>query len=213
MTIHQSPLQLLIEALACVAAADLVTGAVHWLEDTYGSETWPLVGPAIIAPNRLHHEQPRAFIARSWWSSSQQSVIAGGIVAAGLFVAGWLSWQAVLFLVVAVNANEIHKWAHRTRAENGRLITALQRAGLVQSRAHHGGHHGGARDTRYCVVTPWLNPVLDRAGFWRGVERAIAAVSGVAPRLDEAARRARASDRRDPGPTASAFAGVGATAR
>jgi ubiquitin-conjugating enzyme E2 variant len=132
------------------------------------------------------------------------------VVAAGLLAAGALGWQAIVVLGVAVNANEVHKWAHRTTAENGRLVSALQRAGIVQSRAHHGGHHGGARDTRYCVVTPWLNPVLDRCGFWRGLERGIAAVTGIAPQVDAAvaARRERSvatapsMDRRSPRPPA-----------
>ena len=45
-----------------VSIADLTCGLVHWWEDTYGQEHWPLIGPAVIAPNRLHHLAPRAFV-------------------------------------------------------------------------------------------------------------------------------------------------------
>jgi hypothetical protein len=85
---------------------------------------------------------------------------------------------------VVVNANELHKWAHRTKAENGRLITWLQEHGILKSRAHHGRHHGGARNSHYCTVTPWMNPLLDRSGCWRGFEAAIRWCSGVQPRTE-----------------------------
>ena len=42
---------------------------------------------------------------------------------------------------------------------HGRVISLLQDCRLVQSRAHHGRHHGGDRNTHFCTVTPWLNPV------------------------------------------------------
>ena len=186
MTTHVPPVTMLAEAAVCVAAADLFTGAVHWLEDTYGRETWPVVGKRIIAPNRLHHERPRAFLANSWWQSSNLQMMAGVVIALALFAAGALGWQAVLFLVVAVNANEIHKWAHRTPSENPSWIQTLQRLHLVQSRGHHGRHHGGLRNSRYCVVTPWLNYVLDACGVWRALERTISLLTGAAPHLDPA---------------------------
>jgi hypothetical protein len=76
---------------------------------------------------------------------------------------------------------------HRSRNENGRLISALQDWGFLQNRAHHGRHHGGRRDTHYATLTPWLNPILDGLRFWRGLEAIITAVTGLRPR-EEATR-------------------------
>jgi hypothetical protein len=38
--------------------ADLLSGIFHWWEDQFGKESWPVIGPWLIAPNRLHHAEP-----------------------------------------------------------------------------------------------------------------------------------------------------------
>lgn len=178
---------------ACVLIADLISGLIHWAEDRYGSEHWWLVGPLIIAPNLLHHDQPRAFLVNGWWKANDLQLIAGAALLAIAGLAGVLTWQLALIVVLAAHINTVHQWAHRSPAENGRLITALQRTGLLQSRADHGRHHGGRRDSHYCALTGWLNPLLERIRLWRGLEAAIAALTGQQPRIDPtvAARLAR----------------------
>lgn len=167
-----------------VSCADLVCGFVHWLEDSYGSERTPIVGPTIIMPNRAHHARPREFLQNSWWRSARYQFIAGiGLIGTAVW-AGWFSWQLMLFVIVAVNANEVHKWAHRSRAENGRLINWLQRRGLVQNQQQHARHHRGSRNSHYCTVTPWVNPVVDTLGVWRFLEFYIYRATGVRP-VDE----------------------------
>ena len=44
------------------------------------------------------------------------------------------------------------------------------------------------------MLTDFLNPILDGVGFWRGLERLIARVFGVARRDDEAMARAVLAD-------------------
>ncbi len=177
----------------CFLIADLIVGLVHWAEDSYGSPAWPLIGAAIIAPNLLHHAQPRAFLTKSWWGGADVQAIVGGVALGIAALCGWFSAELLLVVFLAVNANEFHRWAHRTRAENGRLISFLQDWKLLQSRAHHGRHHGGQRDNHYCAITTWVDPLLDRVGAWRAIEAFILAVSGVRRRVDPtvAARAAR----------------------
>lgn len=164
-----------------VSVADLVCGLVHWFEDSYGQEQWPIIGPAIIAPNRLHHIKPRAFVQNSWWQSSRYQVVAViGVVLVALW-AGWLTWQLVLFAVVVVQGNEVHKWAHRTRAENGRLISWLQARGVVQNHRQHAQHHRGLRNTDYCTITTWVNPVVDTFRIWRFLEFSVVRITGITP--------------------------------
>jgi len=78
----------------------------------------------------------------------------------------------------------VHKWAHRTPAENGRLISLLQRARLVQSPAHHARHHTDPKNSHYCVLTNFLNPLLDGIRLWELLEWLILKVLGVRRRLD-----------------------------
>ena len=175
-----------IKVILCFAVADVMVGVVHWLEDSYGSPSWPLIGAAIIAPNLVHHDKPRAFLANSYWKlvDVQATIALVGIAVTACL--GWCSPELVLVLFLAVNANVFHAWAHRSRSENGRLIAFLHDVKLLQGRAHHGRHHGGKRNTTYCAITAWMDPVLDRLGFFRVMERMIKAVTGVGPRIDPA---------------------------
>ena len=104
---------------------------------------------------------------------------------------GALTWELALVVAIGVNANEMHKWAHRTRRENGRIISFLQDVGLIQSRRHHAGHHRAGKNTHYCVVTNYLNPALDAAGLWTFLERGILIVFGVRRRRDPSVSTAR----------------------
>ncbi len=147
-----------------------------------------MIGAAVIAPNVLHHAKPRAFLENSWWKASDWQVIAGGMLLAVAWIGGWFCLELLLVVVLAVNANEIHRWAHRTRDENGRLISFLQSCRLIQSRAHHGRHHGGKRNTAYCAITAWVDPMFDAVRLWRGLEWLVWRMTGAVPRLDPGVR-------------------------
>jgi ubiquitin-conjugating enzyme E2 variant len=65
-------------------------------------------------------------------------------------------------------------------------VRALQRIGLMQSRGHHGVHHRAPYAIRFCPMTNYLNPVLDRMQFWRTVERALVACGATVVRCTPA---------------------------
>ena len=179
---------------ACVLLADLITGMVHWAEDHYGDPAWPILGQLVFAPNLEHHEKPRAFLAGGWWGANWPQIILAVAVAGGTAAVGWLTWQLALVLTLLANANTVHQWAHMTVKETPRLVGWMQRMRLIQDRIHHGGHHGGRRDTAYCALTPWVNPVVDRIGLWRAIEAVIKCTTGVKPRVDACvARREQAA--------------------
>jgi plasmanylethanolamine desaturase len=177
-----------VQVLACVLFADLLTGFFHWLEDSYGDPSWPLVGPLVIEPNLEHHARPRAMVVYHWWETSKISLALGAAAAFALSALDALGWRAALVIALSTQANEIHKWTHRTRRENPAWVNWLHDRGLVQTPRHHGQHHGHAKDTHYCTLTLWLNPVLDRVSFWRALELAVRLVSGARPRGELAAR-------------------------
>jgi TMEM189-like protein len=101
-----------------------------------------------------------------------------------LAVCGRLSWWGGLALLVAVFANQVHKWAHVPASCVPRSVQLLQAWGVLQTATHHAVHHTGRKDRRYCVVTNVLNPVLDASRFWRLLEVVVQAVSGCRPRPD-----------------------------
>ena len=60
----------------------------------------------------------------------------------------------------------------------------LQRAGLILSPEHHAIHHAAPHDRHYCITVGWMNPMLDKLGFFRGLEAVVARISPRALRPD-----------------------------
>ena len=46
----------------------------------------------------------------------------------------------------------------------------IQKTGLIQSRRMHGYHHSAPFDVNYCVLTNYLNPILNKIRFWQFLE-------------------------------------------
>ena len=118
-----------MQVLVGLLLADLVSGLVHWFEDAYVHADMPLLGKwlaGVAEDNRLHHHKPRAFLTKTWWQSSWDLVLLSAVLVVIAWCCGWLTWHVWLFALLGANANEFHKWEHRTRKENGRLISFLQ---------------------------------------------------------------------------------------
>lgn len=163
--------------LSAWLAADFFSGLFHWFEDRYGVESWPIVGPLIVAPNVEHHAQPMAFTRQGFFARNWTTFVPAFALASLAWLAGW-HWLA-LALAFAAAGNEIHSWAHQRCS---RPIRALQLLGIIQSQEQHAAHHRQPFDRNYCVMTDYLNPVLTAVGFWPAVEVGIAAVTGLRPR-------------------------------
>ena len=176
----------LLAAAGAVLLADFASGLVHWAEDAYARKDTPVIGKWIGEANLEHHVKPRAFVARGYWASSWDLILAASLVVVGAWWLDRLDWTVWLFALVAANANQIHKWAHRAPHENGWLITQLQRFKLIQTQRHHARHHSGKKDSHYCSVTNFLNPLLEELEFWKLLERALAKV-GIHRRADPTA--------------------------
>lgn len=163
---------------------DFISGVVHWIEDSYFSETTPVIGPLVVAPNILHHRSPRHFIKGSFWFRNNTTILPCLIILA-LGTAVWgFHWQLLLFCVVLSFSNELHCWAHRSPQENGRVITFLHKHGWIQTPAHHAVHHTDPKNRAYCILTNLLNPILDRVELWRRLERVIEMIFRIPTRPD-----------------------------
>src|SRR6266567_1132990 len=107
----------IFEIIGTVLVADFLSGVFHWLEDAYGRENWPITGRLITKPNILHHRDARFFTRHGWWQSSWLLLCLGLVVLAGAWACGMLTWQVSLVVILGINANQVHKWAHRMPSE------------------------------------------------------------------------------------------------
>src|SRR5258708_31352781 len=100
--------------MGVVLVVDLLSGVFDGVGDAYGRENWPITGQLVTKPNILHHHDPRSFTRNSWFESSWILLCLGSVVltVACLFCA--LGWQVWLIVILRVNANQVHKLAHRT---------------------------------------------------------------------------------------------------
>lgn len=176
-------------AFAALLLVDFVSGLVHWAEDTFFTETTPVLGRWIVAPNVLHCHDAGAFVTKVWWSSSWDLLLAVLVIGGVASALGHFSWQLVLFCLAGANANQIHKWNHLGASRVGPHVRLFWRSGLLQRPAQHGRHHAGDKNTNYCVVTPLLNPLLDASRFWRALERVLVPIAGGAPRREDLQKR------------------------
>jgi hypothetical protein len=178
----------LLQFLGVVLLADFVAGVVHWLQDAYGTEQTPLIGKHLIEPNIVHHHYPRYFTRLTWWQSSWDLVLVGIGILGGAAALGHLNWQVGLFVVISVNANQVHKWSHMTRAEVGPIVAFLQDCRILLTPRQHALHHTDPKNTYYCPVTNLLNPVLEAIRFWDQLEALIEFLCGARHRRDTSNR-------------------------
>ena len=175
---------LLLEIVAVVLLADFVSGLVHWWEDAYARVGDGLLG-RVARDNLRHHARPREFLANGYWASSWDLWLLGAAAVSVCAALDVLSWHVLLFALLVANANQIHKWAHMQAAELPRPVAWLHRVQLLQTTRHHSRHHQGQRNTHYCVITNFLNPVLEETQGWTRIERAIERLTGIRRRDDE----------------------------
>lgn len=170
--------------IGVVLLADFLSGFFHWLEDSYGREDFPITGRLYTKPNILHHHEPRHFVRHNWLQSSWDLALLSVVLVAVAWLFHALTWQVWLFAFLASNANEFHKWAHRTRRENGPFISWLHDLRLLQAPRHHAQHHANPKSSHYCVITNFLNPVLEWFCFWRALEWGLYRLFGLRKRPD-----------------------------
>jgi TMEM189-like protein len=169
--------------------ADLVSGLVHWFADTYGADDTPLFGPWLIKPFRQHHLYPRDISTHNLVLTIGNSCTAAVPFQVGVLylmftdeeisaTQAFLVLVFTMFSIATVATNVFHKWAH---AESTNwLVSRLQRTRLVLSTTHHNLHHTKPFDSNYCITNGWLNPLLERIRFFRGLEAGLAAF-GIKP--------------------------------
>jgi plasmanylethanolamine desaturase len=159
--------------------ADFFTGVFHWWEDRCLMVPNPNpVLEDLRRNNEIHHDDPMEITRDSYWGNIKQSTYIAVPISGALFLMGTptVVWLTALFMALG---NLIHRFAHVPKKDIPRVVLRAQKVGLLCSYAHHRKHHydrdGIVSKERasihYCVMTNWLNPILDRTGFFPFLER------------------------------------------
>jgi plasmanylethanolamine desaturase len=179
--------------LAAGVVADFVSGIVHWMADTWGRESWPVVGRRVLRPFRVHHVNPGDMLGRGFLDLNGDVAL----ITLPIFAAAWLmpietpaQRVAASFLTAwgawALPTNQVHQWAHMP--DPPRAVRWLQRGRVILPPAIHRVHHASPYATYYCITTGWNNAWTARAGVFTALERLVTRITGLVPREDEATR-------------------------
>jgi ubiquitin-conjugating enzyme E2 variant len=172
------------------AAADLVSGVVHWLADTWGRDSMPVIGERFLRPFRVHHVNPDDLLRRDFIDCNGDVAMLTLLV---LAPALWISLDTeagriaeiwtVAFVAWTLPTNQIHQWAHMP--DPPRLVRWLQQHAVILSPEAHARHHVSPYAVNYCIATGWCNRLLTRVDFFRALERAVTRLTGQRPRADD----------------------------
>ena len=172
---------ILLKVILLILLADFISGIGHWLEDVYGNpnDTW--IGRKIVQPNLQHHKTPRSFLQGSYWDRNGMVIIICVFLMIIITIIFGFYWGMFFVLTYLSQVNEIHAISHRSDKENNWLFRSLQKIGLIQTRKHHGWHHQAPYNCNYCILTAYLNPILDKLQFWFYIEMFLQKVLKIQP--------------------------------
>lgn len=166
---------LILAAITGYILADFLSGFVHFLGDTFGSKTTPIIGPAFIEPFREHHTDPEGITRHGFIETNGHNCLVSipvMMIMAHVLVkyaivstlAGFAFATSYFLILGVLLTNQFHKWAHMKNASAP--IRLLQHTRLILSPAHHKIHHTSPYTRYFCITTGWLNFILDRAQFF-----------------------------------------------
>lgn len=155
--------------IICILVADFITGLIHWIEENYCDESFPIIGSRICAPNIQHHKDPTLMVRMGGIiTTNWQSMSASLLVCLLLWSIGLYHWSVLLTLILTGIGNQIHLFNHQTKSNY--WVTWLKDSGLIQSQKQHNIHHIPPHKKCYCVLINFNNSWMDRVEFWRGLE-------------------------------------------
>lgn len=192
--VAENPLTSLLISFFGYVAADFMSGLVHWIGDTWGDPSMPIIGQYFIRPFREHHVDQTAITRHDFTETNGANCFATIVVllptivmlsgSDSMFVLGFHVFVFAMTMGV-FGTNQFHKWSHLSDEVRPRTIHWLQSVGLILPPAHHAKHHASPYDTYYCITVGWLNPMLAKARFFRVTEKLITKITGAIPRKND----------------------------
>jgi ubiquitin-conjugating enzyme E2 variant len=176
--------QILGAWLVGVLLADLVSGFIHWLMDTWGTPETPVFGELFIRDFRIHHQDEKEMTRHGFFETNGNNamVLLLVLVPAVLWSPTRPEWIAFIisFASAILFTNQIHKWSHEDKPS--RFVTWLQSTHVILPPDVHAMHHIYPHTTYYNITTGWLNLIIELIRIYPAMERAISTVTGWKPR-------------------------------
>ncbi|WCL48519.1 fatty acid desaturase CarF family protein [Leptospira sp. GIMC2001] len=154
-------------------SADFISGLVHFLGDSFGTEETPIVGASFIKPFRDHHTDPEGITRHDFIETNGNNCIVSLPVLIAVYfylpyktdvLSYLLAWFILALMLGIFMTNQIHKWAHLKNP--GVVIKFLQDRSFILNPDHHKIHHTAPFDRYFCITCGWLNPFLYRIRFF-----------------------------------------------
>lgn len=150
----------MIEFLIGWFLADLWSGVFHAVGDSERFGDSKLV-KLIVSNNESHHAKPLAIVDQDFISRNITSWIGTLMIVVPWYYLAGPSLVLAGMLAGGLMVSEVHRWAHApSRAP--RWAKYVQETGLFQSPRHHSLHHRPPHGVRFCLLTNYMNPILDR---------------------------------------------------
>ncbi len=164
------------------AAADIVSGLVHWGFDRYGHESTPLLGPHFIKPFREHHRDPKAMTRHDFLETNGNTAMLGTVAGISFVATFWYFGRESMVITTIIYflactsiwslpSNQVHKWAHQDTAPAP--IRLLQKLRVILPPTRHEIHHRPPHLLHYCIAHGNLNRLLDLIRFFPGIEKGL----------------------------------------
>ena len=170
-------------AIVCgMLLADITSGTVHWMFDTWGTVRTPVVGALAIRTFREHHVDEKAMLQHDFIETNGHNCALSIILSSiGLHSnSTFTAYSMITGAFFIAMTSQIHKWAHMDRPPM--LVRALQWTRIILSPRHHHAHHLAPHTRNYCITTGWLDCTLRVLRIWETLEAIISFVTGARPR-------------------------------
>lgn len=188
---HAGSFSLLEMAISCAVGfvigftiADMSSGILHWGADNYFNNDTPVIGKSVVGPFRYHHVDPMSIHNHGWFETNDSTMGVTSVLCI-MFVVP-LGTLHIIFPIITMTglifgglSNQWHKWAHTRYPPFPAKL--LQKTGLILSFEKHSKHHIAPHSVANTISSGFLNPLLDRIGFWRSIENLIENLTGVEP--------------------------------
>lgn len=161
----------LIQVAGGILAADFAAAFFHFWEDVYLPYTHKSgIFPIIARDNELHHALPYAMTSYSPFANIRITLALSIIIACIIYAlapdVAKSNWIFILSMVIAGTlSNLFHRWQHERECTRPRIITQMQKAGLIVSRDQHHEHHQDP-SRRYGVMLGFTNYMYDGLHIW-----------------------------------------------
>lgn len=140
--------------------ADALSGVGHAIGDNERLGNLKIVR-AIVGKNVDHHADPLYIVNQGFIGRNLSSWVMVFVI--GLSTLPLLGPSALWFSMVAggLLVSEVHRWAHCPKLAPS-WVQFMQRTGAFQSPRHHWRHHRDPYDHHFCLLTDYLNPIIDK---------------------------------------------------